>query len=96
MYICGEQKRKTMTKQDLINAGFICRPVGAVDEYVKSINKEWNACVIIYKGRAISFYFFTDGETNNYPDTESEFWDILNGVINPDEHEFFSVTNNCE
>lgn len=96
MYLCGEQKRKTMTKQELIESGFTGRPVGPVDEYVKAINKEWNACVIMHKGRAISFYFFTDGETNYYPDTDAEFWGIVNGVINPDEHEFFSVTNNCE
>lgn len=74
-----------MTKQDLINAGFTGRSVGLVDEYVKSINKEWNAYVIIHKGRPISFYFCTDGETNHYPNTEAEFWGIVNGVINPDE-----------
>ena len=74
-----------MTKQDLIDAGFTGRAVGPVDEYVKPINKEWNAYVIIHKGRPISFYLFTDGETNHYPDTETEFWGIVNGVINPEQ-----------
>jgi hypothetical protein len=73
-----------MTKQDLINAGFTGRPFGMVYEYAKSINKKWHARVIMRGGKVISFYFLIDGEATHRPSTETEFWDIVNGIINPD------------